>query len=370
MGDGNPILVENLDYNHIKSAIVDEISKAANKQSSSLKYIKHTLPKEPLIQSGITQGLVIGGTNYIAKTVQIKDSVHIKAFDSKVGSLPIFATRNDLIDFLKLHLDSRAEAIGVNFGFTLKPTKSKEGYMDGFVRSQGTKGHTFIGVDETIGTIVRDTFKKQFGRDIPVVVANDVISIMLSGSKRCNASIIVGTGCNAGLRIATDFGDELINLEAGGLNTFPKPNSLKAIDLQSKNPGKKLWEKMMSGKYLVEHFNYLIQEHNIQTPALQTSLELSAAAHKSDNKIAQELARKLIERSARMTAALIAAMYTYVDCPENFDTFGDGSVFWNAWNFQQIVKNQLKMFEIPEKNIKIKRIEDIGITGALGLLTQ
>ncbi len=358
-------LFETVDYSKLRQDFLQELTRASQDKSSSLSFIKHTLPSKPLITSGIMQGIVIGGTNYTLSTEEIGQDGKRTLLERRTGVLPLFTTKKILENFFSKHLDHRAAAIGINFGFRMKPTSGKNGSLDGFVQALGTKEHTFTGLTESIGTLVNELFVKKYQRDVAVAVANDTICLLLSGDGTEQGAVIVGTGFNIGLRQK----NILINLEAGGFDKSKPSETLPEIDAQTKNPGEKLFEKELSGQYLFKHFNEQALQLGLTTPLLQTSQELTAIAHTINDKPARDLARTLLKHSAHLVACALAGVYDFYKRPQKLAIIGEGGLFWNGWQYQQHIQKKLIDLGISENTITIRQIKDSGINGAIGLLT-
>ncbi|MGI8419019.1 MAG: hexokinase family protein [Candidatus Levyibacteriota bacterium] len=359
-------LLEIPDYQQIKQNFVDELTKASQNQPSSLSFIKHTLPSKPLLTKGIVQGIVIGGTNYIVSTEQLTTSGKRNILKRRTGILPIFTSKQSLIDFFSEHLDQRADADGLNFGFRMEPTYGIEGSLDGIAHASGTKDHTFTGLDISLGTLIKTVFNDLYGKAILSSVANDTICLLLSGGGYEQGSLIAGTGINIGIRHEQNT---LVNLELGGFDKFNHSAILRTIDSRTKNPGKKLFEKTTSGKYLSLYFNEKIKELGLQFPMIKTSQELSELSQ-SDQTKAGELARAILKRSAYLLAAAIAGVYEFTEKPHRFTFIGEGSMLWEGWKYQEHIQEQLHLLGISRGVIEIHQIKDSSINGAIGLLTK
>jgi hexokinase len=352
------------DYQHIKQNFLRELLQASKGLPSSLTFIQNPLAQKPLVTNGIVQAIVIGGTNYILQTLQIEPSGTKTIFTKQTGILPTFTTKQDLIEFLTMHLDDRADAIGVNFGFPLDPCVGSFGELDGKL-IHGTKEHTFTGLTEPIGSIIKTLSNKP----IKVSVANDTICLLLSGNGSENGSLIAGTGINAGIKMMTGQQTIAINLEIGNFNKFAPSDVLLNIDRDSEKPGEQLFEKATSGKYLAHYFNEKAKELSLNIPQLSTSQELSALSLGQEQNEASELAKALLERSASLFATALAAIYEFSDKPQPFTFIGEGSMLWKGWHYKENIQKQLAAFGIPKDAIVIKHVQDSSINGAIGLVT-
>jgi hexokinase len=359
-------LIEFSDYPKIKESFLGELKKTYLGENTSLSYLKHYLPDKPLVTSGIVQGIVIGGTNYIVSVEEIQEDGRRLVLDKRTGTLPILKDDQTFISFLKEHLDDRALAVGVNFGFPLEPVFGPHGELDGKLIT-GTKEHKF---DWLIGTNIGDTVRSASGRDIPVSVANDTVCLTLAGDGTEDGSMIAGTGFNIGIKQKEGDKTIVINLETGNFDKFEPTQAIKIIDACSDLPGRNLFEKMISGKYLAEVFNIKTERMGITMNKLKTSQELSALSQETANADANKLARVLLERSASMVAASLAAIYEFKASPDSFTVIGEGSLLWKGWNYIPNIEKQLEALGVPQGAIKIKHVQDSSIKGAVALLVQ
>jgi hexokinase len=362
-------LIQTPDYLQIKKNFFSELTLASQGKPSSILFLKHHLSKKPLISSGIVQGIVIGGTNYIVTTVEMKKDGNHKMLKKQTGVLPLIKDDQTLYVFLEKHLDARAQAVGINFGFPMKPTSGTFGELDGTLL-YANKEHPMLGlIGKTIGKEAKQIFKMKYGRDIPISVANDTICLALSGDGSEQGAFIAGTGFNVGFILKQKNQKFLINLEAGEFNKFEPTDALKQIDAESESPGVHVFEKIISGKYLALYFNKEIQKKHPEVPSITTSQQLSELSHTNHTDVSGDLARAIITRSACLVASAIAGMYEFCGKPQSFTLIGEGSLLWNGWQYHENIQKQLTKLGIPQGAIVIKHIPDSSIKGALGLIT-
>ncbi len=360
---------DQIDYQEVKTAFHNELRLASAGGPSSVSFIKHSLPEQPLVTKGIFQGIVIGGTNYVDSTRRILKNGKRRTITLKYGVLPVFKDKLTFVEFLTRHLNPKADAVGINFGFPLKPLKGPFGEIDAQLL-RGTKEHTFDGLSEKIGDVIREIFKTQYHKIIPATVANDSVCLTLSGDGTENGALIVGTGSNMCLKITTRNKTTIVNLEAGNFDKFPLSQVLKKLDQQSKQPGTQLLEKTVSGQYLVHVFNEIARQQRLTIPPLPTTRELSELASKRSKKAETLLARAVLTQSAYLMAAVIAGAYEFMGSPDQFTMIAEGSVFWKGWHYQENLQHKLNELGIPKNTIKFKHIRDSSIIGAIGLLTK
>lgn len=361
-----------VNYTNIRDNFRKELYRATQGQRSSIPYLIYITKVKPIVSTGIVQGIVIGGTNYIVSTQRIEANGTKTTLHHETGTLPIITNEEVLRNFLLHHRDQRAEAVGINLGFPIKPITGLHGEIDGQILN-GTKEHTFTGlIDKPLGDFVREVYEK----DIPVAVANDTICLTLAGDGEENGSLIAGTGFNVGLKQIVNKKPIIINLEAGNFNKFEATEILKTIDASSEMPGKQLFEKIISGKYLATYFNAKAASLGIRHKAVKTSQELSALSHETSDARANKLARALLERSAGLVAAAIAGLYAFsidqkiIALDETFTLVSEGSLLWKGWRYYDNVQEQLELLGIPKGTVELKHVKDSSIKGAIGLVTK
>ncbi|HSX09579.1 MAG TPA: hypothetical protein VLF93_05465, partial [Candidatus Saccharimonadales bacterium] len=149
---------------------------------------------------------------------------------------------------------------------------------------------------------------------------------------------------------------------------FPLSKIFQKLDKDTKNPGKKLFEKNISGMYLAKIFNLWAEELNIITSPVFTGQELSAIAHAYHNESAKRLARVVLDQSASYIGAAIVALYEFKDKPRNFTIIAEGGLMWDGWHYHESLMNQIEALGISSKEITIKNIKDSSIHGAIGLV--
>uniref|UniRef100_A0A669DYB3 Hexokinase-2 n=1 Tax=Oreochromis niloticus TaxID=8128 RepID=A0A669DYB3_ORENI len=155
--------------------------------------------------------------------------------------------------------------LGFTFSFPCQQTKLDEAVLmswtKGF-RSSGVEGHDVV-------SLLRKSIKKRGDFDIDIVaVVNDTVGTMMTcgfDDRHCEVGLIVGTGTNACYmeqmrNIGVLDGDEgrmCVNTEWGAFGDDGALEDLRTdidreLDAGSFNPGKQLFEKMISGMYMGE----------------------------------------------------------------------------------------------------------------------
>lgn len=349
----------------IRKNLVNEFTEANKGAKNSLAFAKNKIQKNEISDNGKAQVIVIGGSNLATGIVEKKDG-HVHVISQKNEELPVFKSKELLLEFIHSHLEEGVDRVGLNFAYPLNTT-FRDGKLDGQL-IKGTKEHTFDGlVGNNVGQTIEEYILEKTGRKIDVVVANDTVCLVLSGLEK-DKSInlvggVVGTGFNFGFFINEDV---VVNLESGNFNKFPVTDSGQVLDSESQHPGFQLWEKEISGAYLYLHYNYYVEKNNSEHPAISSSVELSmiAAGEKEGDK---ELASSIIKRAAELVATQIAAIYDFKD-KNPITVIIEGSLYWKGCNFSNFVKEFLSELEIDINDIKIEFIDNSSVIGAAQLI--
>ncbi|XP_034286537.1 hexokinase-2-like isoform X1 [Pantherophis guttatus] len=229
-------------------------------------------------EEGDFLALDLGGTNFRVLRVKVADNGSKKVeMENQIYDIPEELMRGSgtqLFDYIadclanfmeQLQIKDRKLPLGFTFSFPCHQTKLDESILDTW-----TKGFKCSGVEgKDVVSLLRKAIKKRGDFEIDVVaVVNDTVGTMMTcgyDDHNCEVGLIVGTGSNACYmeemrHIETVEGDEgrmCINMEWGA---FGDDGSLKdirtefdqEIDMGSLNPGKQLFEKMISGLYMGE----------------------------------------------------------------------------------------------------------------------
>lgn len=364
MSATNIDLITTLDYRQIKQNFVEELVVASQGYHSSLSFIRHLLPTKPIIKEGLIQAIVIGGTNYDVATYELDGKGGKKELRRRRGIIPQLDTEATVFNFIADLYDSEALAIAINFGFPSKPDMGKFGEIDSEIL-YGVKEHAFHGlIGKPIGKALREYLKI----NIPISVANDTICLALAGTGQENGGFVLGSGCN--MSIATEEAGRKIvaNLESGNFSKFEPTPGLEAIDAISPTRGKNRFEKLISGIYLPMHFNFLAKQYNINAPTVANGKEVSALAAR-DTSLIGDLARGVLERSASLAATQFAAVYEFLNISQ-VEFLVEGALFLDGWEFEKNFTKRLTLLGVPDGRIKIIKVPDSSMNGAIGLITK
>ncbi|XP_015666616.1 hexokinase-2-like [Protobothrops mucrosquamatus] len=229
-------------------------------------------------EEGDFLALDFGGTNFRVLRVKVAENGSKKVeMENQIYDISEELMRGcgtQLFDYIadclanfmeRLQIKNRKLPLGFTFSFPCRQTKLDESFLDTW-----TKGFKCSGVEgKDVVSLLRKAIEKRGDFEIDVIaVVNDTVGTMMTcgyDDQNCEVGLIVGSGSNACYmedmrhieRVEGDEGRMCINMEWGA---FGDDGSLKdirtefdqEIDMGSLNPGKQLFEKMISGLYMGE----------------------------------------------------------------------------------------------------------------------
>ncbi|XP_029793536.1 hexokinase-2 isoform X3 [Suricata suricatta] len=222
--------------------------------------------------------LDLGGTNFRVLRVRVTDNGLQKVeMENQIYAIPEDLMRGSgtqlfdhiaecLANFMdKLQIKDKKLPLGFTFSFPCVQTKLDESFLVSW-----TKGFKSSGVEgKDVVTLIRNAIQRRGDFDIDIVaVVNDTVGTMMTcgyDDQNCEIGLIVGTGSNACYMeemrhidmVEGDEGRMCINMEWGAFGDDGTLDDFRTefdqeIDMGSLNPGKQLFEKMISGMYMGE----------------------------------------------------------------------------------------------------------------------
>lgn len=347
----------------IQQNFLQELKDAEGGKKTSLAFIRNPLPSSPLVQDEEEfQVLVIGGS--VCKNALVKrKSGHIHIIEKTEKEQPSFRTEEALMSFIQSELKDNVSVVAINFAYPLDPV-FESGRLDGVV-TRAAKENTFDGlIGKRLGNETEKYILEKTGRKITVSVANDTISLLLSGLTQHPwsgiAGGIVGTGVNFAMFLNKN---ELVNLEAAWFDKFLPSEEGVEIDRSSTKPGEAILEKNTSGAYLYQHYNILVKKKGIDTPPLKSTKELKDVSLEGSER--GNIARDLIKRSAGLIASVIGGITLYYNKDMIFVM--EGSFFWGENVFRDYVSEYLRDL-LPNLAVLFVKIDDSPILGGAKLV--
>ncbi|XP_068460705.1 hexokinase-2 isoform X1 [Clinocottus analis] len=229
-------------------------------------------------EQGEFLALDLGGTNFRVLLVKVmangKQEVEM---ENQIYAIPEHLMRGSgselfdhiadcLADFMeKFSIKDKKIPLGFTFSFPCQQTKLDESILVSWTKhfkSNGVEGKDVV-------SLLRKSIKKRGDFDVDILaVINDTVGTMMTcgyDDHHCEIGLIVGTGTNAcymeqmrNLELLDgDEGRMCVNTEWGAFGDDGSLEDLrtdidKEIDAGSLNPGKQLFEKMISGLYMGE----------------------------------------------------------------------------------------------------------------------
>ncbi|KAM8759497.1 hexokinase-2 [Acanthopagrus schlegelii] len=229
-------------------------------------------------EQGEFLALDLGGANFRVLLVKVMaDGEQKVEMENQIYDIPEHLMRgsgtelfdhiaNCLANFLeKLGMKDRKLPLGFTFSFPCQQTK-----LDESVLLSWTKAFKSSGVEgKDVVSLLRKSIKKRGDFDVDILaVINDTVGTMMTcgyDDHLCEIGLIVGTGTNACYMeqmrnielLDVDEGRMCVNTEWGAFGDDGALEDLRTdidreIDAGSLNPGKQLFEKMISGMYMGE----------------------------------------------------------------------------------------------------------------------
>ncbi|XP_035385605.1 hexokinase-2 [Electrophorus electricus] len=380
-------------------------------------------------ESGDFLALDLGGTNFRVllvkvsangkQTVEIENQIYVipETLMRGSGSELFDHIAECLANFLdKLNIKDKKLPLGFTFSFPCQQTKLDESFLvtwtKGF-RASGVEGKDVVG-------LLRKAIRKRGDFDIDIVaVINDTVGTMMTcgyDDHHCEIGLIVGTGTNACYMeemrnlelVEGDEGRMCVNMEWGAFGDDGALDDLRTdfdreIDAGSLNPGKQLFEKMISGMYMGElvriilvkmtkegqlfqgrttpqllatgHFktSYVSAIENVKDKeglcyAEQTLRDLGLEPSEEDCVAVQRVCQIVSTRAAHLCAASLAAVLRQIRDNKALDrlrtTVGvDGSVYKNHPVFARRLHKMVRRL-VPDCDVRFLRSEDGSGKGA------
>lgn len=229
-------------------------------------------------ENGEFLSLDLGGSKFRVLKVQVsQEGQQNVQMESQFYPMPNEITRGNgtelfdyvadcLADFMKTkNLTHKKLPLGFTFSFPCRQNKLEEGVLLSWTKKFKARGVQDTDVVNRLATAM----KKHKDLDVDILaLVNDTVGTMMTcayDDPNCEVGVIIGTGTNACYMedmsnidlVEGDEGRMCINTEWGAFGDDGALEDIRTefdreLDLGSLNPGKQLFEKMISGLYMGE----------------------------------------------------------------------------------------------------------------------
>ncbi|XP_016053914.1 PREDICTED: putative hexokinase HKDC1 [Miniopterus natalensis] len=266
----------------IMTRFQDEMQRGLGKDTNPTASVKMLPTFVRAIPDGSENGeflsLDLGGSKFRVSKVQVsEDGKQNVQMESQFYPTPNEIIRGNgselfeyvadcLADFMKTKgLKNKKLPLGLTFSFPCRQTKLEEGLLLSW-----TKKFKARGVQDTdVVSCLKKAIRKHEDIDVDILaLVNDTVGTMMTcayDDPACEVGVIIGTGTNACYMedmsnidlVEGDEGRMCISTEWGAFGDDGALEDIRTefdrdLDLGSLNPGKQLFEKMISGLYLGE----------------------------------------------------------------------------------------------------------------------
>uniref|UniRef100_A0A3Q0S8V0 Hexokinase-2 n=1 Tax=Amphilophus citrinellus TaxID=61819 RepID=A0A3Q0S8V0_AMPCI len=379
-------------------------------------------------EQGEFLALDLGGSNFRVLLVKVMGNGKQKVeMESQIYDIPEHVMRGSGSEFFdhiadclanyleKMGIKDKKLPLGFTFSFPCQQTK-----LDEAVLLSWTKGFRSSGVEgKDVVSLLRKSIKKRGDFDIDIVaVVNDTVGTMMTcgfDDRHCEVGLIVGTGTNACYMeqmrnidlLDGDEGRMCVNTEWGAFGDDGALEDLRTdidqeLDAGSLNPGKQLFEKMISGMYMGElvrlilvkmarsqllfqgkttsellttgHFStsyiYAIENDKLEGIAVAEKVlrDLGLDPSIEDCKATRRVCQIVSTRAAHLCASTLAAVLRQIRDNKAAEklriTIGvDGSVYKNHPEFSRRLNKMVRRL-VPDCDVRFLQSQDGSGKGA------
>ncbi len=264
------VSAEAYDADELLKSFLSEMEKGLNGEASSLAMIPAYVGDEKSVPSNTSVAVIdAGGTNLRICLARFDEQevIHVSSFSKQ--SMPGLDRKQSAAEFYTVLVDAleplkdQFEHLGFCFSYPALILPNYDGRLLHWTKE--------IKVPELVG--------KRMGKGLlhaleargitgkKIVVLNDTVATLLAGlseehtfSASSHIGFILGTGTNTAYveqnknigKLAGDRGPgaQIINVESGGFAAFQRGPFDRQVDAQSEDPGRHIFEKLISGAYM------------------------------------------------------------------------------------------------------------------------
>ncbi len=386
------------DFYLSKNQLVDIARRMAQKTIEGLeKYggeiscIPTFIPIQKIPEYGRLVALEIGGTNIRCAQVRLnnarlvieKGPVKEKLINHENRQLDREGFMGRLAEMIHSLSPDKNLPLGYCFSYPSEPTKDGDAVLLRWTKE--------LYVADTVGRKVGKMLCRHLQRESSawqcsrVRVINDTVAAMLGGMAMSDADafigLIVGTGTNMAVLLPPSMipkisGDKQgayalpVNLESGNFNPPHLTHWDEKLDREAYNPGWQRFEKAVSGQYLAKLFKLRMPESDLDPcqGAVAVFDRAYGASAVSDSE--RQLAKQIVDRSARLVAAALAGIISMMVEKRPFKKIAitaEGGVFWGHQTYKETTENTLQdllsRMEVPEIDFEFLSVDHANLQG-------
>ncbi|KAJ3116408.1 hexokinase A [Nowakowskiella sp. JEL0407] len=412
----------------IVKQFVNEMRKGLLSDGQTLKMIPSYVCNRPRgDEVGSVLALDLGGSNFrVCEVILEGQKTRLRQKKFVISDALKNASGTDLFDFFAECVSKFVEEhaldlnvkrkLGFTFSFPIEQTAINKGTL-----MHWNKGFTSPGVvDKDVVELLADAFARKGLHNIEIAaLVNDTVGTLMSHAyldSQTHVGVILGTGTNAAYFEPMDkipkwrggpvpSNEMVVNTEWGAFDNeqivLPVTKFDRRLDRASPNPQSQIFEKMISGMYLGEIVRQIILDligtgelfrgqssENLQTPyhfetAYMSRIERDHTTELSDTKAVLEdilnipsttesdrrLVKRICElvgiRSARLSAAGVAAVVTKINRFDGCTIAIDGSLFAHYPHYANRMRDALReVLGLTAENIVLEQARDGSGQGA------
>ena len=381
---------DSVDYRELLGSFIGELTAAEAGKDSSLSFIPSYLaPSSDTKKQSRVAAVDAGGTN-----------LRIAVLEASEGGVPVIvsASKYDMpgrdkalssevfFDTLAELMDTDAPCIpdvGVSFAYKGVITPEGDYIIEGMCKEVtviGIEGKSLVGG-------LNAAFERRGSSPRRIRTVNDTAACLMGcvPSRRlfgCGSAVgmVLGTGFNICFRkdisLDDDIAPDIIVTESGFFDRIPRGKVDLELDEKSAIPGDHIAEKMISGRYLSEIFN-MVMDRAVSDGITADRGRADDSGYldmllrtRGEGDFARDTAYYIVKRSAMIAAVCVAASVIYSMREGGSDAViaVEGSTVLRMCGFMDIFREMLDSILTKERGIRweIMSGADSVLTGTAG----
>ena len=381
---------DSIDCGKLLEDFIHELSASEGGEKSSLSFIPSYLSPRPGADHPLRVAAVdAGGTNLRIAVLESREGsvpsiVSVKKYPMPGRDTPLSA--DEFFDTLAEMIDNDAPGIadvGVSFAYKGQITPEGDYIIEGMCKEvtvSGIEGRSLAGG-------LNDAFVRRGSAKRRIRTVNDTAACLMGSLPReklfsCGAAVgmVLGTGFNICYRMDVrsddDIAPDIIVTESGFFDKIPREWVDLELDRGSAIPGDHIAEKMISGRYLSEIFNRLMDRAeregmSVSPERAGDSSYLDALLRgPEDDSFERRAAARIVRRSAMIASVCVAAsaLYSMREGGSDAVIVVEGSTVLRMCGFLDIFTGMLDKILTEQRGItyEIFSGDDSVLTGTAG----